>query len=259
MKHDNNLSRLNHLDDYEVADHDPDVRGWEVVSRDGLRLGKVDDLYVDVAARKVRYLDVELDSSYRGTGRDNHVMVPVASARVHERNDRVVLNGIEGTRFRDVPRYGGNITPEYEHSVTGWFGAGAATGHERHDRNEGRMTLSEEQLAVERERREAGEVRVGKHVETEHVEREVPVTREEVTVERRPATEMSAKGARIEDDEVHVPLYKDEVIVEKRTVPKEELVVKKHQVTDTEHVEADLRRERADVDGDVDTRNSRGR
>ena len=44
--------------------------------------------------------------------------------------------------------------------------------------------------------------------------------------------------------------------MEKRTVPKEELVVKKQQVVENETVEADLRRERADVhrQGDVDLR-----
>jgi uncharacterized protein (TIGR02271 family) len=39
----------------------------------------------------------------------------------------------------------------------------------------------------------------------------------------------------------------EEVIVEKRVVPKEELVIKKHQVQDQEVVEADVRRERAEV------------
>lgn len=110
------------------------------------------------------------------------------------------------------------------------------------------LTLSEEQLAVGKATREAGEVRVGKHVETEHVRKEVPVTHEEVTIERRPVDGMSAKGARIEDDEIRVPLHEEELVVDKRVVPKEELVVKKHTVEETKVAEADLRRERADVD-----------
>lgn len=52
---------LSQLTDYQVAEGDPDVRGWEVVAADGARLGTVDDLLVDTAQMKVRYLDVELE------------------------------------------------------------------------------------------------------------------------------------------------------------------------------------------------------
>jgi len=49
------------------------------------------------------------------------------------------------------------------------------------------------------------------------------------------------------------------VIVEKRVVPTEELVVRKHTVQETETVEADLRKERVDIDqqGDVNLRDER--
>ncbi|HEX8430506.1 MAG TPA: DUF2382 domain-containing protein, partial [Longimicrobium sp.] len=42
-------------------------------------------------------------------------------------------------------------------------------------------------------------------------------------------------------------LTAEEAVVEKRVVAKEELVVKKHQVTEEQTVEADLRSERAEV------------
>lgn len=56
-------SPLVHLEGsgYKVADGDPDVRGWEVIGSDGRRIGEVDDLLVDTAAMKVRYLEVRLD------------------------------------------------------------------------------------------------------------------------------------------------------------------------------------------------------
>ena len=54
--------------------------------------------------------------------------------------------------------------------------------------DEARLTLSEEELAVRKERHLAGEVEIGKHVETQHVSQQVPVSREEVTIERRPLT-----------------------------------------------------------------------
>lgn len=55
------LARLHELNDFKVADGDPDVRGWPVRTSDGQRAGKVDDLIVDTGAMQVRYLDVELD------------------------------------------------------------------------------------------------------------------------------------------------------------------------------------------------------
>ena len=117
---------------------------------------------------------------------------------------------------------------------------------------EAHLTLSEEELALRKERHVAGEVEIGKHVETQHVSREVPVSREEVTIERRPITNaMHATGRIGEDEHIRVPLEREEVIAEKRVVPKEELVVRKHQVEEERVVEADLRRERADVEGDA--------
>lgn len=113
-----------------------------------------------------------------------------------------------------------------------------------------RLVLSEEELRVGKRAVEAGEVGVHKHVETRHVHQEVPLRREEVEVERRPITDgYHATGATIgRDEEIRVPLHAGEAVVEKRVVPKEELVVKKREVTETETVEADLRRDRAEVD-----------
>ena len=75
-------------------------------------------------------------------------------------------------------------------------------------------------------------------------------------MERRPATAGMSATPRIEEGEIHVPVTEEELVVEKRTVPKEELVVKKQEVIENETVEADLRRERAEVhrEGDVDVR-----
>ena len=129
-----------------------------------------------------------------------------------------------------------------------------ATRRDLADREE-RITLSEEQLAVGKRERVAGEVGVEKRVETEHVRESVPVMRDEVTVERRPLSgtdALHAEGA-FQEEHISVPLTKEEAVAEKRTVGAEEIVVRKHQVQDHEMVEADLRRERAEVTetGDV--------
>ena len=119
-----------------------------------------------------------------------------------------------------------------------------------------RLTLSEEQLAVGKRQVEAGEVEVRKHVETQRVSESVPLTREEVTVERRPLDGMHAEGriGEIGEEEIRMQLHEEEAVVQKRVVPREELVVKKREVQEEQVVEADLRRERADVESHGDVR-----
>lgn len=91
---------LKDLKNFQVAKGDPDVRGWEVLSNDGRRIGKVDDLLVDTSAMRVRYLDIDLDDELRnlaqggtgpGTKRDN-ILMPIGSAQLHERDDRVTVD-----------------------------------------------------------------------------------------------------------------------------------------------------------------------
>jgi uncharacterized protein (TIGR02271 family) len=112
-----------------------------------------------------------------------------------------------------------------------------------------RLVLSEEELSVGKRGMNAGEVEVTKRVETERVEQPVTLRHDEVEVERRPITDgYSAAGATIgESEEVRIPLHAEEAVVEKRIVPKEEVVVRTREVAETEMVEADLRKERADV------------
>lgn len=121
-----------------------------------------------------------------------------------------------------------------------------------------RLVLSEEELRVGRRDVEAGEALIAKRVETEHVSEDVALRREEAVIERRPVTDgMHASGVTIgENEEIRIPLHAEEAVVEKRVVPKEELVVRKRETVDHETVEADLRHERAEVrsSGDVDVR-----
>ncbi len=116
--------------------------------------------------------------------------------------------------------------------------------------NETRVTRSEEDLNVEKREVRAGEVEVRKHVDTEHVSRPVTLRHEEVTIERRPLSADQARGdLKIGDEnEVHIPITEEQLVVEKRVVPKEELVITKHMVSTEQNVEADVRKERVDVD-----------
>ena len=127
----------------------------------------------------------------------------------------------------------------------------------RDDRDdaERRFTLAEEELAIDKRRVSAGEVRLSKSVETEHVREDVPVMREEVVVERRPVTDaMRAGDVDIGEEEITIPVSEEEVVAEKRAVVKEEIVARKREVEENRIVEADLREEMVDIDDQTRTK-----
>ena len=250
----NDLDRvvpLNRLDGYAVADDDPDVRGWEVISADGIRIGAVDQLLVDTDAMKVRYLDVDLDE--RMVAGDRHALIPIGYARLEERRSRVFVDNLVSTQVTTLPAYAhGRVADDVDTDFARRFGTPPAA-EDRSGRT--RIVRSEEELVVDKRRTDAGEVQVHKTVETEHVRRPVHLAHEEASVARRPITEASmAATPRIESGEVRVPLMAEEAVVEKRVVPREEVVVRKHEVEEREVVEADLRKERVDVDRKGDAR-----
>ncbi|HEX2092787.1 MAG TPA: PRC-barrel domain-containing protein [Longimicrobiaceae bacterium] len=105
---------LDQLDDFKVAEGDPDVRGWDVVASDGRRIGEVDQLLVDTAAMKVRYLDVDLDNEL-GAGTDRHVLIPIGYARLDERADRVIVDNLATGDIVGLPEYNqGPLTRDFE-------------------------------------------------------------------------------------------------------------------------------------------------
>jgi uncharacterized protein (TIGR02271 family) len=121
-----------------------------------------------------------------------------------------------------------------------------------HD-NELRVQRTEEELAVGTREREAGEVRVQKNVRTDRESVAVPTRHEEVSVERVPLSG-EASEAEIGDAEVRMPVTEEEVVVEKRPVAKEEIRIRKDVVEDVEVVEEDVRREEVDIDDQTERR-----
>lgn len=119
---------LGQLDDFRVAEGEPDVRGWEVLASDGRKIGEVDELLVDTAAMKVRYLDVDVDEGMVAGGTDRHVLIPIGYARLEEGRDRVMVDALAASDLGGIPSYDqGPLTRDFETSVRESFSARRGT------------------------------------------------------------------------------------------------------------------------------------
>ncbi|MEH7118608.1 YsnF/AvaK domain-containing protein [Neobacillus vireti] len=114
------------------------------------------------------------------------------------------------------------------------------------------LQLREEQLDVDKQRVQTGEVEVKKEVVNEEETVNVPVQHEEVYVERRAVdkTEADTTTPIGEDETIRVPIVEEKVEVTKKPVVTEELVIGKKQVTETQQVTENVKREEAKVTKD---------
>ena len=143
--------------------------------------------------------------------------------------------------------------PSKEQHILGQHREHRGTGVRREESG-ATVQLRQEELAARKRAVDAGRVSVGTEVVQEQQTLEVPITREEVSIERhavdrRPSnTPISATS-----DTLTVPVHQEQLTTEKQTVVYEEVNLAKRAVHDTQHVSARLRKEVVDVDtrGDV--------
>jgi uncharacterized protein (TIGR02271 family) len=93
-----------------------------------------------------------------------------------------------------------------------------------------RMSLRDEEITVEKVTRETGHVRIHKAVRSEQRHITVPVTREEVVVERVPAsqaTRLAAGDDPFEEGDIDLTVHEEEVRVSKHPVVREEVLVRR--------------------------------
>jgi len=259
------LMPLSDLRDYDVAAGYPDIRGWDVKAGND-KIGEVKDLIVDTAALDARYVVIGLKHGL--FSKERRVVVPIGRARLDDDSHDVFLDDIGASGLDALQEYdadtftskernlfsGDYTQPEYARDrFWGRWGQRAGTTDARF------IVRRQEEVNVGTRQVSAGEVVVTKSVETERVMKNVPVAHEEITIERRPATAVADTGVNealrgeglnteFRGEEVRIPLMAEEVVVEKRVVPVEEVVVKKTLVEENRPVEVDVRKERIDVD-----------
>jgi uncharacterized protein (TIGR02271 family) len=168
--------------------------------------------------------------------------IPEEEARYYElglEEGGILVSVDAGPRAVEARNILGNAGAEFAPSDTSYTGV---------EKDSERFELREEELRATKEQVKAGEVRVRKDVVTEEKTIDVPVTREEVVIERHPASGRPAAGGIKEGEEIRVPLTEEEVRVEKRPVVKEEITVGKRSVQETETVRDTVRREEARIE-----------
>jgi len=115
------------------------------------------------------------------------------------------------------------------------------------------VPVREEELTVNKERQEAGRVRLRKDVVEERQSLNVPVTHEEVRVERVPVDDQRASDLgpdAFTEKDIEVPLMGEQVVTDKRARVAEEVRLRKQAVTDQQRVSDTVKKERVRVEGE---------
>lgn len=243
-------------------------QGRDLVGSDGEKIGSIKEIYEDVRTGKPEWGLVT--SGLFGT---RSQLVPLAGAQPDGENVRITATkdevknapSIEGEgqlseddERRLFEHYNVPYTDEGSVTAEGAPNGGAAGGRTGHDTSgpttDDAMTRSEEELHVGKAAHERGRARLRKYIVTEDVQTTVPVQREEVRVEREPVTdaniEQAMDGPELSEEEHEVVLHEEEPVVEKRTVPKERVALRKDTVTDEHQVSEQVRKEQIESDGD---------
>jgi len=265
-----------------------DVMGSPVHDASGEKIGKAGQVYLDDESGAPEWVTVS--TGLFGT---KESFVPVTQASF---TDGVLTVPVAKSTVKDAPQIDedGHLSPEQEAELYRHYGLqyegsgqqdmpdqGMATGQgvgqnyrsddDRRDRTgeagiEGQdtsgpttddaMTRSEEQLNVGTEKVQTGRARLRKYVTTDTETVQVPVSREEVRVEREPITEGNrgdaVAGGDLTEEEHEVTLTEERAVVSKETVPVERVKLGTETLQDTQQVSEEVRSEQIDVDGDTD-------
>ncbi len=238
-----------------------DYHGRTVVDSEGEKVGAVSQLYEDTETGKPEWVLVK--TGLFGT---SETFIPVANSAPEGDQLRVPYTKAQ---IKDAPNVeaGGQLSTEDEDRLyrhygfsrsTTRSGSGLPTGGEAPPEGDVRppseldrrsMQLREEELQARKQRVQTGEVRLGKDVVTERRQMDVPVTREEVFIERHGVEGRPAEGGEIGKDEtISVPVSEERVEVDKQAKVHEEVSLGKQEVEGTHRVEGEVKREQARVD-----------
>jgi len=253
------------------------VTNSDAYGSDGEKIGKVGQVYLDDQTGQPAWVTVNT-----GLFGMNESFVPLADASYS--GDRLTVP-YGKSKVKDAPNVAadGHLSPDEERELYSYYGVGYDDGYSNtttsgytdttttdtsrttdtadvgYDTSgpttDDAMTLSEERVEVGTQKREAGRARLRKYVVTENVQQTVPVSREEVVIEREPITDanrdQATSGPDISEEEHEVVLHEETPVVQKTVEPVERVRMDTRETTTEQTVSEEVRKERVETDGDV--------
>jgi uncharacterized protein (TIGR02271 family) len=246
------------------------LAGNSVKSRTGEKIGKVVDVYESTDGDTGTFISVSTGLFGGGAS-----FVPLQDAQL-DGNDVVVP--YDKDLVKDAPRVEADQDLSaaeedrlYAHysltqaaagpptTAAGDSGRARGAGHDTSGPNtDDAMTRSEQRLVVGTEAAQVGRARLRKRIVTETETRTVPVSHEEVRIEREPITETNVgdamRGGELTEEEHEVVLHEERPVVAKETVPVERVRLGTETVTEERTVNADVSKEVIETEGVDDKR-----
>ncbi|MFD3510501.1 DUF2382 domain-containing protein [Nocardia sp. NPDC058666] len=237
----------------------------------GDKIGKVKQIYIDNNTGSPTWAAVST-GLFSGDS-----LVPLAGAQ-HQADDDTLRLHVDKEQVKSAPHLdnGGRISAQSEQELfkhyhvdprsAGWNTYGRQQIRPGDDapmthgipaqpkHADDSMVRSEEQLRVDTENTEVGTARLRKYVVTEEQTIKVPVTHEEVHIEREPITGDRTTRTTIGEDVREVTLHADQVHVQKETVPVERVRLAVDEVADEKTISDTVRKERVEAEGINDPR-----
>jgi len=259
------------------------VIGQDVYDQSGEKIGSASEVYLDDETGQPEWATVR--TGLFGT---KESFVPIRNADLTNDGLRVAVSK---DQVKNAPQIDtdGHLSPQEEEELYRYYGMGTGTtetagmadpsmttgtagytdtdarGTVGHDTSgpttDNAMTRSEERLNVGTRTEQTGTARLRKYVVTEQEQVTVPVSREEVRVERQPVTDANIgdalDGPNISEEEHEVTLHAERPVVETEAVPVERVRLDTQTVTEQETVSGQVRKEAIDFEGDTDSEQRR--
>ncbi|HEX6970468.1 MAG TPA: PRC and DUF2382 domain-containing protein [Micromonosporaceae bacterium] len=226
--------------------------GSEVYDRNDEKVGTIGQVYAAEETRQPAWVSVRT-----GMLGQRESLVPIEGAQWE--GDRRLRVPYDKAQIKAAPHVdsGDNRPIEsddlarlYQHYDLQPMQARRPAEETRQPSAEEAVTVSEERMHVGTERQEVGKARLHKYVVTEPVQTTVPVSHEEVRLEREPIEPGVERPSpsEIGEAEREVVLHAERPVVAKETVPVERVRLDVDTVTDQENVGAELRKEHVEAD-----------
>jgi uncharacterized protein (TIGR02271 family) len=238
--------------------------GATAVDADGDKIGKVGQVYLNDGTGEPEWVTVSTGlfgtresfaPLYNARPGDGELRLAVTKQQVKDAPnvdaDDHLGNTALDTLYQYYTDYLGPVSSGQARQDTGAAGGAGAEGRDVSGPvTDDAMTRSEERLHVGTESVAAGRARLRKYVVTENVTTTVPVSHEEVRIEREPITDANRdaalSGPDISEEEHEVTLNAERPVVQKETVPVERVRLGTETVTEEREISEQVRKEQID-------------